>query len=192
MFETYTGYNKGFYDVLMQDGFVYTQIWPNAGRFRDSNGDILFDDMVHNPSIIKTRESEIHPADLRMDGKMTLDDYTVAMQDKDAYRARRHPVAEAEEAARVKRREEEEAILYEKNEANILRREFMKTHSPPAGLSARKQRRLGRSVKLKRAQAKLQEQKKVEVVSSEDAVKRKKLKKLARKAAKLNKKRGRK
>lgn len=201
IFEDYTGYDKGFYDVLMQDGFVHPQIWPNAGRFRDRNGDVLFDDMVHDPDIIKTRESPIHFMEVDMGGKMTLADYEEAVSGKEAYIERRKPVADAEHAVWEQKREEEDAAeraLYpsmsyaESPEATTYHHHA----SPRLAHDARKQRRLDRKERLDiaiRAAKKKKRLKNVALLAAPSSrASRHKAKKLAHKVAKIKKKKGRK
>ena len=96
-FVIYTGhYEKVHCDVLAEDGNVYTQIWPNAGAFRQGELTLCSDE---DRKPIKVKDSPIHPAILRMDPKMSLEEYTEATKDEEAieaYKLVRGPVAEDE------------------------------------------------------------------------------------------------
>ena len=112
MWKEYTGdYQKEFYDVL-SDGFVYTQVWPNAGYFRKA-GLTLCSDEDRKP--ISIRESPIHAALINMDSKILLSEYESIVENEDsiqAYIKIRQPIADEEHRLWEEEQEKERAKHY--------------------------------------------------------------------------------
>ena len=125
-FTKYTGeYDKEFYDVLTEDGFVFTQVWPNAGFFRKGSVTLCSDEDNKGISI---RESPIHPMELNMDDCMTKEAYLIATKDEEsiaAYTLIREPVAKEE---RRRREEAEELRMEEERKTSQVM--YISSHPP--------------------------------------------------------------
>jgi len=115
-FKEYTGeYEKTFYDVLAEDGFVYTQVWPNAGYFKKGGLTLCSDE---ERKIIFIRESPIHAAEISMDNKILLSVYNSIVLNEESikdYIEIRRPIADEEHRIWEVEQEEERAKHYLKN-----------------------------------------------------------------------------
>ena len=115
-FVKYTGtYEKATQDVFcIEDGNVYTQLWPNAGFWRAGgktlcSGEDFKEIWIKDSPIWPLCTSDNH---VRMEYSMNLLDYSKIMDDIPAYVKKRRPIADAEREQANKEHEEQQAREY--------------------------------------------------------------------------------